>query len=124
MKNSCLALIIFILICSSLRAENLLIESKNITIDKKNEISIFQDDVLVITAEKNEIKSDYAEYNRKKGFIKFKNNIVAKDNSNNIIIFGGKRIFYQGIYTFQLHAYLIMDCISQSEVELFKNARI
>ena len=85
MKNSCLALIIFILICSSLRAENLLIESKNITIDKKNEISIFKDDVLVITAEKNEIKSDYAEYNRKKGFIKFKNNIVAKDSSNNII---------------------------------------
>ena len=85
MRNSCLIFIIFILISSSLKAENLLIESKNITIDKKNEISIFKDDVLVITAEKNEIKSDYAEYNRKKGFIKFKNNIVAKDNSNNII---------------------------------------
>ena len=39
----------------------------------------------MITAEKNEIKSDYAEYNRKKGFIKFKNNIVAKDSNNNII---------------------------------------
>ena len=50
MKNSCLAFVIFILICSSLRAENLLIESKNITIDKKNEISIFKDEVLVITA--------------------------------------------------------------------------
>ena len=56
MRNSCLIFIIFILISSSLKAENLLIESKNITIDKKNEISIFKDDVLVITAEKNEIK--------------------------------------------------------------------
>ncbi len=85
MKNNFLTLLIYFCIFSPLNAENIFIESRDITIDKKNEISIFKNDVFVSTAEKNEIRGDYAEYNRKKSFIKFKNNIEVKDIKNNII---------------------------------------
>ncbi len=66
-------------------AENLFIQSKNISLDKKKEISIFENEVLVRTEENNEIISDYAEYDKKKGLIKFKNNILVTDNKKNQI---------------------------------------
>ena len=46
-------------------AENILIESKNITLDKNREISIFKDEVIVRTQENTQIASDFAEYNKK-----------------------------------------------------------
>ena len=39
-------------------AENILIESKNITLDKNREISIFKDEVIVRTQENTQIASD------------------------------------------------------------------
>ena len=42
MKNKLLAVFIFFLLNSVVKAENLVIESKNISIDKKNELSIFE----------------------------------------------------------------------------------
>ena len=48
--------------------ENLFIESKNITVDKDKEVSIFENDVKVITEDNKVIKSDYAEYNKKRLF--------------------------------------------------------
>ena len=68
-----------------MNAENLFIQSKNITIDKNKEISIFENEVLVRTEENNEIISDYAEYDKKQSFIKFKKNIVVTDSKNNKI---------------------------------------
>ncbi len=68
-----------------LHAENLLIQSKNITLDKDKEISIFKDDIFVKTDQNHTIKSDYAEYDKKNGIIKFKKNTRLIDNNNNII---------------------------------------
>ena len=66
MKNKLLAIFIFFLFNSIVKAENLAIESKNISIDKKNELSIFDGDVMITTSENKIIKSDYAEYNKKR----------------------------------------------------------
>ena len=70
---------------TELCAENLFIQSKNISIDKNKEVSIFKNDVLIKTQEKSTIKADYAEYNKKNGYLKLVNNIVATDIKNNII---------------------------------------
>tara|TARA_B100000767_G_scaffold274913_2_gene309537 strand:- start:909 stop:3305 length:2397 start_codon:yes stop_codon:yes gene_type:complete len=85
MKNKLLSIIFSILFLPNALAENLLIEAKNISLDKNTDISIFKDEVIVTTEDNNIIKSDYVEYNKKKGFLKLKNNIVVKDNQNNII---------------------------------------
>ena len=69
MKNKILIILVFLLSCSILKAENLLIESKNIRLEKKGEISIFENDVVITTSENNIIKSDYAEYDKKKRII-------------------------------------------------------
>lgn len=70
---------------SIIKAENLLIESKNITIENKGELSIFEDDVVITTPKKNIIKSDFAEYDKKNGIIILKKNIQAIDNKKNKI---------------------------------------
>ena len=84
MKNS-FTIILIIFFFNSLHAKELLIQSKNISIDKEKEISIFKNEVFVKTDQNHEIESDLAEYNRKEGIINFKNNTKLKDNNNNII---------------------------------------
>ena len=37
---------------------------QKITLDKKSELSIFEEDVIITTSENNVIKGDYAEYNK------------------------------------------------------------
>ncbi len=85
MKNKIIILLIFLFFSSYLKAENLLIQSKKISLEKKSEISIFEDDVVITTSENNIIKSDYAKYNKKEGIIILKKNIRAIDNKNNEI---------------------------------------
>ena len=79
MKNKLLVFFVIFLLNSVVKAENLVIVSKNISIDKKNELSVFEGDVEITTSENKKIKSDYAEYNKKKGIIVLKDNIVATD---------------------------------------------
>ena len=86
MKNKILYIIFFILFQFSVNAENLFIESKKITLDKKSEVSIFEENVVVTTKENDEIKSDYAEYNKKLGILIVKDNVKAKDINGNIIL--------------------------------------
>ncbi|MDC0530117.1 LptA/OstA family protein [Pelagibacteraceae bacterium] len=85
MKSKVLIILSSIFFSTVLFGENILIESKNITLDKEKKISIFKDNVIVTTEDKNKIKSDYAEYSKVKGLLKFKQNIIAVDNQNNII---------------------------------------
>ena len=54
--------------------------------NKEKEISIFKDEVFVKTDEDHSIESDYAEYDKKNGIIKFKENIRLIDNKNNTVI--------------------------------------
>ena len=64
-------------------AEEIKIESKIVSIDKKKNVSIFKDSVLVTTKEYETIKSDFAEYNKSIGTILLKDNILATDKKNN-----------------------------------------
>jgi LPS-assembly protein len=85
MRNKFIIIFYIIFANSILLAENIFIESKSINIDKKKQISIFENDVVVKTLENNVISSDYAEYDKNKGIIILKGNIEAVDNQNNII---------------------------------------
>ena len=80
MKNKFLVIFFFIIFFSNGYTENLLIEAKNISIDKKSNISIFENEVVVTTEDNNVIKSDYVEYDKNLGFLKLKNNIIAEDS--------------------------------------------
>ena len=66
-------------------ADNVLIQAKNITIDKKKQITIFENEVNIKTYDNNTIQSNYAEYNKGTGQINLKGKITAIDNRNNII---------------------------------------
>ena len=58
MKNNFFITFIFILFANNSFAENFNINAKNISIDKKNEITIFKDNVVIIDEKKNIIKSE------------------------------------------------------------------
>tara|TARA_B100000886_G_scaffold330265_1_gene280527 strand:+ start:6738 stop:9134 length:2397 start_codon:yes stop_codon:yes gene_type:complete len=85
MKNKIIYLIFFLFLSNELLAKNLLIQAKDITLDKNKDTSIFKSNVYIKTNENNTIVSDYAEYNRKENYIILKGNIIATDNQNNII---------------------------------------
>jgi LPS-assembly protein len=85
MKNKFIIIFFFLFSNSVLLAENIFIESKNISIDKQKDISIFENNVVIKTMNNNVIYSEYAEYDKKKGLITLKENIKAVDKQNNII---------------------------------------
>ena len=59
MKNKIsIIFILYFLFQIDLSAENLKIESKKITINKNNQTSIFEDEVLIITSDKNPLNLD------------------------------------------------------------------
>ncbi len=66
-------------------SENIQIQSKNIRLDKDKETSIFENEVVVKTKENITIKSDYAEYRKKNGYLKLKGNILTVDENNNSV---------------------------------------
>ena len=86
MKNSFFLILLYFFYFETLHSKNLLIQSKNISLNKEKEISIFKDEVFVKTDENHSIESDYAEYDKKNGIIKFKENIRLIDNKNNTVI--------------------------------------
>ena len=85
MKSKILIIFFVIFYYSVSIAENLKIQARNITLDKNDENSIFENDVIIQTIEGNRIFSDYAEYNKKKQFIILKQNILVEDVKGNKI---------------------------------------
>ena len=85
MKNKVIIILISVAFSSITLAENLSIQSKNITLDKKKGTSVFENEVIVKTLDGNVIKSDFAEYDKTSSLIKFKKNVIATDVNNNII---------------------------------------
>ncbi len=83
MKNK-LATIILILFFNNAFAENIFITAKNISLDKKNNISIFENEVVVKTKSKT-LKSEFAKYNKETGFLILKDGISVIDEKNNKI---------------------------------------
>jgi LPS-assembly protein len=84
MKNNFLFIIFIFFFKTSVFAENLIIEAKNISIDKNKTITVFEKEVVVQTQDKI-IKSDYVKYYKDKSFLILKDNIIAKDTRNNTI---------------------------------------
>ena len=85
MKNKILIFFLIFFTCGKLFAQNLKIEAKNITLDKNQELSIFENDVSIKTIDGDILKSDYAEYDRKLGKITLKNNVSLIDANRNEI---------------------------------------
>ena len=85
MKNKFRTFFFLFLLSSGniLFAENILIESRNIILDKNKNTSIFENDVIIKTENNYIFKSDYAEYNKSNKIILLKDNIRAFDNKNN-----------------------------------------
>ena len=65
MRNSIFLILFFLF--KDLYAENISIEANNISLDNKNNTSIFENEVVVKTRDKI-IYSDYAKYNKKTGY--------------------------------------------------------
>ena len=76
MKNNLIKILIFFLLTNVSFADELEISAKNISLDKKKEISIFQDEVIIIDKDNNIIKTDYAVYNNKLQIIEAKGDTV------------------------------------------------
>ena len=83
MKNK-LATIIIIFFFNNAFAENIFITAKNISLDKVNNTSVFENEVVVKTKNKT-LKSEFAKYNRETGFLILKENISVIDEKNNKI---------------------------------------
>tara|TARA_A100001015_G_scaffold305404_1_gene398088 strand:+ start:2673 stop:4253 length:1581 start_codon:yes stop_codon:yes gene_type:complete len=85
MKNKIIIILFSLFSFEIVNSENLLIESKIVTIDKKKNSSIFKEDVFVKTSDNFSINSQYAEYDKKNGILLFKNKVKGTDDKNNII---------------------------------------
>ena len=85
MKNKFQIIVFFLCSHTLCLAENITIKSKNISLDKKTETSIFEDEVEIITEDGYEIKSKYLKYDKKKGILNLKDKIIGVDKKNNII---------------------------------------
>ena len=85
MRNNIIFFVITYFFLQPVFAENLLIEAKNISIDKKKEVTVFKEDVLVKTDQNHTIESEFAEYDKIKGILKFKDSVKLTDSKNNVI---------------------------------------
>ena len=65
MKNSFFIILAILFFTEFSLAENLDISAKKITVDKKDETTIFENDVVIKDKKNNIIKANYAEYNKK-----------------------------------------------------------
>ena len=72
MKNKILTVFLSIFFFHPLMAENLNIQSSEISIDKKSSLTIFKGDVVATDFKDNVFKSDYAEYKKDLKFLKSK----------------------------------------------------
>ena len=64
MKNSFIIIIIFFYFCTTAIAENLNIQSSNISIDKKTRLTLFKGEVVVTDEYKNTLETNYAKYDK------------------------------------------------------------
>ena len=76
MKNKIFIFFIFLFFSKAVALENLDIKSKKISVDKKKEITIFQDEVIIKDEMNNIIKSDYVLYDNKIKKLDIKGNVI------------------------------------------------
>ncbi len=84
MKIRFLIIFLSIFFSFNLLADDLLIRAKIISLDKDGEFTTFKEDVVVETEGKI-IRSDFAKYNKSKGYLIIKDNVIATDAKQNTI---------------------------------------
>ena len=84
MKSSFFLILFYIVTSNFLLADQLDIKANNIKIDKKTNITIFENNVEIVDQFKNIINADYVEFDKKNNFLKLKGNIYSKDFKGNI----------------------------------------
>ena len=65
MKNKIVIIFIIFFVNIPLFAENLNMKSSSISVDKKTKLTILKDNVVVTDDKKNELKTNYAEFDKK-----------------------------------------------------------
>ena len=99
MKNKFILIILVLFHLGPLWAENLKIEASSISIEKKNKLTIFRNNVIAEDNKNNKFETDYAEYFKDLNLLKSKGNTkiitsegfevtgsdITFDNQNNII---------------------------------------
>ena len=85
MRNSIFALLISLFYIEFAYSEDLFIESKNISVEKKNNLTIFKDDVFVKDKNNYQILSQYAELNNITKNLILKDKVKGLDNKDNKI---------------------------------------
>ena len=85
MKSKLLLLLFLSVLSKSVFAENIDIIATNITIDKNTQSTIFKNNVVIKDIDGNIIKSNFAEYKKKEGFIVLKDDITISDKDNNVL---------------------------------------
>ena len=71
MKNRFIIIFIF-LFFQDVWAENLNIQSSNITFDKQKKLTVFKENVVAVDTQKNTFKTQYAEYDKTLGVLNSK----------------------------------------------------
>ena len=84
MKNNIFFISIFLFFSNFLLAEEFDIKAKNIKIDKKSKITIFENEVVVKDQFNNSFNADYVLYNKESNTLELKGNILSKDSSGNV----------------------------------------
>ena len=99
MKNNFIFLLLLIFLFQPLLADNLNIESINISVDKKTKLTIFEGEVVATDSKNNLFKTEYAEYQKDNKLLKSKGETtiltsegfslsgknILFDNNNNLI---------------------------------------
>ena len=85
MKNNIIKIILFFLFTNISFADELEISAKNISVDKKKEISIFKDEVVIIDKDNNKIKTEYAVYDYKSQNIEAKGETIITTSEGYIV---------------------------------------
>lgn len=86
MKSKLFLIFFVIYFKTILLADNVNITAEKVTINKKENTSIFENNVNIVTEDNYKIQSDYAEYDKENGYLLLKDNITAFDYENNKII--------------------------------------
>ena len=100
MKSNLFIILTFLWFSEVLALENLDIKSKKISIDKKKEITTFQDEVIIKDEMNNIIKSDYVLYDNKLKKLDIKGNVTVLTaegysiKSKNIILDEQKNVLF------------------------------
>ena len=85
MRNKFLYLIILFFVVTNIYAQNIEMNADSITLDKVNQTTVFESNVVIKDQDGTVIKSNYAEYNKNKNIIYLKGKIIINDINKNIL---------------------------------------